>query len=302
MEHLWKIESDYDSLPTPDNQAFSEDRVLPPRGNTPLLKLPKEGLPVPLTYAPGPPNPTTCVRPEDRSEEFFQLIRRGATRAMCEEFSLEFTEEKGIVAWMNQDIMDEFAGPAMDQGDRWKIYLGRRLKLDEDDPDGTLFIEGLLEDGIICHPRLWDRPRWVTVKEKAKTWATLPNPNIDNPLEFDHDWYSDGQGSWPYFCLVDPATDIRTEIPESQEHGDPDSDEEVNRQPQIPALQNAYDLEDDADLSDSQDGENGDELVAMSDPTLDLGIGMEDGDDDDMEWEGQSTDPSSCDSDFYDSE
>jgi hypothetical protein len=225
---------------------------------------------------------------------------------MCEEFSLEFTPEKGIVAWMNQDIMDEFSGPGMQFGDEWKVYLGRRVKLDPDDLDGTLFIEGILEDGILCHSKSWDRPRWVTIKEGAGIWATLPNPDLENPLDLNYDWCADEGG--PYrFCVVDPVTGARGEIPANQWDSDSDSDEESNGHPQPPALQNLYGSDDD----EGEDGEERavkveeeEERTSLSgvDSTVDLGIAMEDGEEEDMEWEEQSTDPSSCDSDFYDTD
>ena len=63
---------------------------------------------------------------------------------MCETFHLSFSEEDGIIAWADDKIYEQFSGPAMLKGDFWKIHLGRRIDLDEDDLDGLMFIEGLL--------------------------------------------------------------------------------------------------------------------------------------------------------------
>lgn len=127
-----------------DNQATSLDRSLVPRGGTPLpdlesvlgTKLPFE---LPLEY-----RPRAC-----RKEEYLELRRRGATQLMCEEFHLEFTYESGIYAWADSDLFDEFEPSCMEEGDFWKIHLGRRIVLDEDDHDGSKFIEGILEDALV---------------------------------------------------------------------------------------------------------------------------------------------------------
>jgi hypothetical protein len=87
---------------------------------------------------------------------------------MCETFNLEFSEKDGIFAWADEDIYEQFSGPAMLKGDFWKIHLGRRIELDEDDLDGSMFIEGLLED-VLLYP-----PRWCTVNKRRKeVWETV---------------------------------------------------------------------------------------------------------------------------------
>ncbi|KAJ7706137.1 hypothetical protein B0H17DRAFT_1325858, partial [Mycena rosella] len=80
--------------------------------------------------------------------EYEQLRQRGASRLMCETFHLEFHADVGIIAWADGDIYEEFAGPLMQEGDFWKIMLGRRIVLEDDDPDGSEFIEALLEDAV----------------------------------------------------------------------------------------------------------------------------------------------------------
>ena len=93
-------------------------------------------------------------------DEYTQLLRRGATRLMCETFYLEFTKEDGIFAWADQNLYEEFSGPLMLPGDFWKIHLGRRIELDEDDLDGGQFLEELLEDALYFANRLIP---WETV-------------------------------------------------------------------------------------------------------------------------------------------
>lgn len=263
------------------NQAFCQDRALAARATTPLLDLPESGIVVPLHYKDHgssrlyPGHPST-----DRTAEYIELRRRGATRAMCEEFSLEFDPESGIVAWVNQDIMEEFSGSAMQEGDQWKIYLGRRIQLDEEDTDGTFFIEGILEDGMIFVPKR-RTPRWVTIKVSDTTWGTMPNPALEGPLEFE-------------------GTD---------DEDDEDDEEEAEGQYYRPidedpseVVCNRYDADDDDDESEVvlEEGDEGSVEVSGGHPTNLLGISIADADSEDseMDWEKESTDTSSCDSDF----
>jgi hypothetical protein len=102
-------------------------------------------------------------------DEYTQLLRRGATRLMCETFHLEFTKEDGIFAWADQNLYEEFAGPLMQPGDFWKIHLGRRIELDEDDLDGAQFLEELLEDALYFASHLIP---WETVEETPGIWVT----------------------------------------------------------------------------------------------------------------------------------
>jgi hypothetical protein len=94
---------------------------------------------------------------------------------MCEQFDLGFTQAEGIVAWANDWLFEEFSSDVIEEGDRWMIYLGRRIELDEEDVDGTDFIEGLLEDGALFAPKA---SKWTTVKEGPKLWVTRPNLGI----------------------------------------------------------------------------------------------------------------------------
>ncbi|KAK7064198.1 40S ribosomal protein S3-1 [Favolaschia claudopus] len=134
------------------NEALTAERISLARGDTPLRDDEIQLLPPPMYL-----NSSGQI-------EYYELRRRGATRLMCETFNLEFNEETGIVAWADGDLYTEFAGPRMEKGDFWKILLGRHIQLDDDDADGSLFIEGLLEDTIVFPP---NPLAWETVEESS---------------------------------------------------------------------------------------------------------------------------------------
>ena len=78
----------------------------------------------------------------------------------------------------------------MQKGDFWKIHLGRQIELDEDDFDGSQFLEGLLED-VLLFPMasyVGDRAegRWETVEESPGIWVTRPKVDMD-AAESDED-------------------------------------------------------------------------------------------------------------------
>ncbi|KAG6842653.1 hypothetical protein H0H93_003954, partial [Arthromyces matolae] len=101
--------------------SYDSDREQGPRSTTPLSSIPRSARPLPAyTQA-----------------EYDALLQRGATRLMIETFHLEFSDERGIFAWADTALYEEFGGPKMLKGDFWKIQLGRRFDLDEDDHDGS---------------------------------------------------------------------------------------------------------------------------------------------------------------------
>ena len=204
---------------------MSEDRQTAPRGTTPLLDAPPEGFIIPLTY-------------RGREWEYYQLLRRGATRFMCEQFQLGFTQAEGIVASANDYLYQEFSSDEMEEGDVWKIYLGRRIELDEEDVDGTDFIEGLLEDGALFVP---DACRWTTVKEAPKLWVTRPNMKISR-----HEAESDDEGE----DIIEDEDDDDDEDEKGGEENDNDNEEvEGAAEP----IENEYDIEEDDDEEDESD-------------------------------------------------
>jgi hypothetical protein len=137
--------------------------------------------------------------------EYRALLERGATREMCDTFHLEYTEKKGIFAWATPLIRAEFSGPAMKPGDKWKIHLGRCIKLDHDDPHGSAFIEGLLEDACLyplCSEES-DRKyqRWETVKEGSDVWVTKLMESRGEGMDDTSDDKWDERDSLEYFRL-----------------------------------------------------------------------------------------------------
>ncbi|TEB15430.1 hypothetical protein FA13DRAFT_1721185 [Coprinellus micaceus] len=273
---------EYDSTRN-DNQAMHEDRALAPRGGTPLLDVPETDLEdIPLSYN----DAGNFIIGYDFYPAVNRIRRTPAPRGVA-------CDEKGIVAWLNRDLMDEFAGPTIQDGDKWKVYLGRRVQLDSDDHDGTFFIEGTLEDALLY----WNKntARWVTLKEEGsdgKTWSTLPNPRVLNPLALEHKfWYRDEDGNHRY-CKEDPATGEEVEILDNEYRSDESGTEEEDG-----FAVNAYDTDDDEEEEEEGAGD-----VAI-DPTLEVGISFADAGEDDMEWEGPTSEASSYDSDFnFDSE
>ncbi|KAJ7786359.1 hypothetical protein B0H16DRAFT_28465 [Mycena metata] len=159
------LEFDMDTLDDADcsrNVAEEDDRVLTPRGDTPLGE------------------DVRCFPPAiycNRMEEYAELRRRGASRAMCETYQLQFHPTNGIIAWADEDLYEDFAGPAMQTGDSWKLMLGRRIELDEDDLDGSQFMVALLEDGVV-----FPLPHcgWETVEEEPGIWVTRSGTGMDN--------------------------------------------------------------------------------------------------------------------------
>ncbi|KNZ76656.1 hypothetical protein J132_09189 [Termitomyces sp. J132] len=136
--------------------AYDSDREQTPRSTTPLLSIPRVIRPLPgYSY--------------DQHEP---LLQRGATRLMIETFNLEFNQDKGIFAWADSALYKEFAGPKMLKGHFWEIQLGRRFDLDEDDLDGSVFVEGILEDVIMFPGKGGDGAQWETAEESPGIWVT----------------------------------------------------------------------------------------------------------------------------------
>lgn len=101
------------------------------------------------------------------------------------------------MAWADEQLFQDYSTDVMAQGDRWKIYLGRRLCLSYDDIDGSIFIEDLIDE--IIHSLSPDR--WITVK-RQNVWITRPVEfprdanGDDNDLEFDSDGYWVDPDEW----------------------------------------------------------------------------------------------------------
>ena len=133
-------------------------------------------------------------------EDYLALLSRGATPLMCDRYNLEFTNENGIVAWADPELYEVYAGSAMQIGDFWKIYLGRRIDLDEKDEDGSEFMHDLLEE-ILLFPVTSEDKEWETAEEQPGIWATRPipcrgkkafhdDPNYDSDADSLKSWSS----------------------------------------------------------------------------------------------------------------
>ncbi|KAI0078165.1 hypothetical protein K474DRAFT_1771247 [Panus rudis PR-1116 ss-1] len=170
-----RIFNEMRSISTDDDFLLSSRR-LAPRGNTPLGEVdPSQLLPVNIAFGYA-----------GREEEYRQLLSRGATRLMCERFRLEMNDANGIIAWVDEDLFEEFAGDAMGPNDQWKLYLGRELDLAPDDIDGSLFIEEFLEEATLWqneYPSPFS-PLYETVLEVIpdRIWATRPRGDLDRRI------------------------------------------------------------------------------------------------------------------------
>ncbi|KAI0314584.1 hypothetical protein OF83DRAFT_437264 [Amylostereum chailletii] len=170
LEHAYIIDEDEDddhiihrSIST-DHEILRSERQTAPRGTTPVLDVQYQQIPT--------------IYGERRLKEYIALLARGATKLMCETFMLEYTHEGGIIAYADADIFAEFSGSGMRECDRWKICLGRVLILDENDLDGSRFLEELLEEACVFPLVLGDQGagRWETVLEQPGVWITRPVP------------------------------------------------------------------------------------------------------------------------------
>lgn len=163
----------YESTATEGSALVNPDRLLTARGTTPLLELAPDAARLAWT--------TVANTFEGNVNEFSELLKRGATPAMVQKFSLRFSPTLGIVAWASPELYEAFAGPRMQDTDFWKIHLGRRVELRKDDMDGSEFIEGLLEEVLLYQPYPQSQPStrrmfggWVTVEETLGIWLTEP--------------------------------------------------------------------------------------------------------------------------------
>lgn len=151
-----------------DNEGLRSERRTAPRGTTPLDEVDSDD--IPNEYLP------------DRSEEYIELLARGATRDMCTMFSLSFEPARGILARLRPGdyLWEEFAIPMREESEVWIICLGRRLALEEGDWDGEWFVEDLLDEVLyfpICGKgggfEKIEQWKWETVKEEG-SWITRP--------------------------------------------------------------------------------------------------------------------------------
>ncbi|KAG5349446.1 hypothetical protein C0989_003903, partial [Termitomyces sp. Mn162] len=184
--------------------AYDSDREQTPRSTTPLLSIPRVIRPLPgYSY-----------------DQYKALLQRGATRLMIETFNLEFNQDKGIFAWADSALYKEFAGPKMLKGDFWKIQLGRRFDLDEDDLNGSVFVEGILEDVIMFPGKGGDGAQWETAEESPGIWVTQMVKTASENEEGFEESEEEGDGE------VDGTEGDEEQLDQGNEGIDEDMDEE----------------------------------------------------------------------------
>lgn len=244
-----------------ENQAIHYDRSLVPRGNTPLLP---DSL-----FERYPP----LAEYRSREGEYKELLRRGATRIMCETFHLEFSQQGGIYAWADPQLFEEFAGPAMKKGDFWKIHLGRRVSLDQDDEDGSAFIDGLLEDALLFPYRGPTSERtfekWETVEDTPGIWVTRPKANRDATEESkdENDSDSDNKDHENDLEHLHQSEDTALENPPTKDTGPiradnytfSGSEDEEDEEDEDETLDDEDDDEEDEDDEEGEEGGEGEE-------------------------------------------
>ncbi|GLB45708.1 hypothetical protein LshimejAT787_2600410 [Lyophyllum shimeji] len=263
-EFNWSEDNEESSLPADSlyNEASNDtDRDQVPRGTTPLRDV-------------GPFRPL----PGYSLEDYEALLQRGATRLMIETFNLEYSHENGIFAWADSTLYSEFAGPKMQRGDFWKIQLGRRFDLDEDDLDGSLFVEGILEEAILF-PEIGQAGKWETVEERPGIWVTrMVNSRDCQDGDMDED---EGE---------DEEDDVEEEDDEEDEDEDAEDLQQVyDRRLEIPFVDDGpvltcpgYDTTDDVDSDNEMtvEGENSmehDDDVDMEDTGAEIQASVADG-------------------------
>ncbi|KAF9255427.1 hypothetical protein L218DRAFT_350633 [Marasmius fiardii PR-910] len=134
------------------------------RGTTPLLDVD------PARLRPD----TVAYGYEGNTEEYKALLARGASRLMCETFHLEFTQEEGIMLSMQDDLFDDWAGPRLVGCKSWMVVLGREIKLEPGDEDGSRYINEYLEDCLVYYHQPSVMPEWETVQKESGHWITRP--------------------------------------------------------------------------------------------------------------------------------
>jgi hypothetical protein len=148
-----------------DDACVRSSRFLALRGTTPLRDLREDDTP--------PPNY------EGTTDEYTALLQRGATRLMVATFHLGFNNKSGIVAWADNEIYKVWASPVMQQGDFWKIMLGRTIVLGADDLDGSVWLDEFLEDVLMFPDGMWE-----TIEESPGVWVTRPTEDAKTAKNF----------------------------------------------------------------------------------------------------------------------
>ena len=159
---------------------------------------------------------------------------------MIETFNLRFCHDTGIFADADATLCDEFAGPRMKPGHTWKISLGRRFNLDLTDRDGSVFIEGLLEDALLFPSR--PENGWETVETHDGYWVTRSTAQPISHLDDNEDEEDEESQS------SDDQDDVETQ----SEVYDPNDDGPVLLSP---PYEDDMEMSEDGDVEMFEDGE-----------------------------------------------
>ncbi|KAL8290324.1 hypothetical protein RQP46_002582 [Phenoliferia psychrophenolica] len=226
---------EYDDELLAASPFYQPDRCTHPRSTTPLLTVPP--ILTPLLFSNTTHSPAL----------FSSLLARGCSPRMIALYQLEFSDKGGIVAWADEDVFQAFSGDEMKQGDQWKICLGRRVKLDNKDADGSAFVHELLDDVYYGtqlstiyskyrnHRRRFQGPgghiEWVTSKVvdgdtldpiepsifETKRVVTEANGEVEDSSDWDGQPMSEAEDGW----IPGPITQAE---PDSDMTSDDDSD------------------------------------------------------------------------------
>ncbi|KAK1217122.1 hypothetical protein PQX77_020239 [Marasmius sp. AFHP31] len=228
-----------------------------------------------LTVNPARLRPDTVAYGyESRTTEYKSLLERGATRPMCETFSLSYSSDSGIIFNMtdNDDLFDTWAGEAILAKEclSWKVSLGREIRLDPEDLDGSVYIEDFLEEALLYSTERLEEPGsiyWVTREVKWGHWET--RAVLSTSGEEEEQRLSIAEPSRPVQDAVPKNTSVTewlssSEAPADPEHPDDNdnlygSESSLDSEAELPVGKNDYESDgiDDESLppgSDESDG------------------------------------------------
>ena len=99
--------------------------------------------------------------PEDGRDDLLELLRRGCSWDMVQNFDIRYSDRQGIIVSLHSldhlyasDDDDSSDDGVMGRESSHQIYLGWNIVLDEDDVDGEVYMDRVLED-IKARPERW---------------------------------------------------------------------------------------------------------------------------------------------------
>ncbi|KAL0955167.1 hypothetical protein HGRIS_004075 [Hohenbuehelia grisea] len=118
--------------------------------------------------------------------EEIKMLRRGCTVGMIHEFTMQYTHDEGLVAFVDP------SNPAFELYEPHQIYLGWNVDLDENDPNGVGFILGVMRDMTLNAFR-WHR----NADAEGTGWCVRRLVRISH-LRFDNDGESSDEDLYYY--------------------------------------------------------------------------------------------------------